>query len=397
VGPASPLLIILLVACCVALLVTLLRASRLAVQLGCGAITIALAMLSGMAMVNDYYGYYTSWSTLYGDLAGGPHVLGLAGHTSRDGSTAIAPIATGQVRRITLPGRSSGVDRAGLVYLPPQYGDPRYHNVRFPVVELLHGSPGAPSDWVARLQLAKVMNQLIGEHLIGPLVLVMPAINDGDKYEDCVNGRAQLDETYLAADVPADVTKQFRVTQDSAQWGIAGYSSGGYCAANLALRHRGSYGAVGVMDGYYRAADGPAGAALGHDRIAIEQNSPLTVAARLPPGIEPMPSFWITAGTAGPGDYREAKAFLAALHGVTRPSFVVEKGAGHNFYAWSAALPSMLAWMWQQLAPPDLRVAFPVIGPPTAVQVPPVLRPPRQSPVPTATSSAEPSGPAQDA
>jgi hypothetical protein len=171
---------------------TLLRTSRLAVQLACGVTAIALAMVSGMAMVNDYYGYYTSWSTLYGDFAGGPDVLTVNGPPMRDSSESIA---TGQVRRITLPGRRSGVARDGLVYLPPQYGDPRYQNVRFPVVELLHGSPGAPSDWVAHLQVTKIINELITKHLIGRLVLVMPAINAGHHYEDCVNGPAQLDES----------------------------------------------------------------------------------------------------------------------------------------------------------------------------------------------------------
>jgi S-formylglutathione hydrolase FrmB len=178
------------------------------------------------------------------------------------------------------------------------------------------------------------------------------------------------------------------VTPDPAQWGIAGYSSGGYCAANLALRHRGSYGAVGLMDGYYQAADGPAGVALGDNPTAMAENSPLTLAARLPWATEPMPSFWVTAGTANADDYREAKALLAALRGVTRPSFVVEKGALHNFYAWSAALPSLLAWMWQQLATPDLRVAFPIVGPPTAVQVPPVIQPRHPRREVTSTPSA---------
>jgi D-alanyl-D-alanine carboxypeptidase len=61
-------------------------------------------------------------------------------------------------------------------------------------------------------------------------------------------------------------------------------------------------------------------------------------------------------------------------------SFVVEQGAGHNYYAWPAALPSMLAGMWKQLAPPALRTSFPIAGAPISVQVPPLL-PPR----PTAT------------
>ena len=34
--------------------------------------------------------------------------------------------------------------------------------------------------------------------------------------------------------------------------------------------------------------------------------------------------------------------------------------AGDTANAWAAAIPVALNWLWQQLAPPDLRVLFPV-------------------------------------
>jgi hypothetical protein len=34
--------------------------------------------------------------------------------------------------------------------------------------------------------------------------------------------------------------------------------------------------------------------------------------------------------------------------------------AGDTANAWSTALPASLTWLWQQLAPPDLRVQFSV-------------------------------------
>ena len=62
--------------------------------------------------------------------------------------------------------------------------------------------------------------------------------------------------------------------------GVAGYSSGGYCAANLALRHRGSFGAAAVINGYFRAADGPPARAEQWP-AAGSANSPLYLAERL--------------------------------------------------------------------------------------------------------------------
>jgi S-formylglutathione hydrolase FrmB len=38
-------------------------------------------------------------------------------------------------------------------------------------------------------------------------------------------------------------------------WGIAGYSAGGFCAANLALGYPRGYGAAAVMSGYFTPVD----------------------------------------------------------------------------------------------------------------------------------------------
>jgi pimeloyl-ACP methyl ester carboxylesterase len=114
------------------------------------------------------------------------------------------------------------------------------------------------------------------------MVLVMPTINGtGHQFQDCVNGPAVNDETYLTKDVRTDVYARYRVSHDPYEWGLAGYSSGGYCAANLALRHPGSFGAAAVINGYFRAADGPAGAALNNSQPLEAANSPLYLAERL--------------------------------------------------------------------------------------------------------------------
>jgi hypothetical protein len=51
--------------------------------------------------------------------------------------------------------------------------------------------------------------------------------------------------------------------------------------------------------------------------------------------------------------------FTAAMNRVQQVPFV-KLNAGDTANVWSAALPAALTWLWQQLAPPDLRVQFPV-------------------------------------
>jgi pimeloyl-ACP methyl ester carboxylesterase len=358
-GPDSRLLIALLVAASAALLVAVVRFRLLPVRVLCGALSVTVAMTGGVAAVNYYYGYYKTWGELWADFHGGSGNLGVIS-TTRTTTTRATAVESGRIGWVSLPGKLSGYTRRGLLYLPPQYGQASYALARFPVVELFHGTPGSPVSWDTVLRVSQVANSLIAGHVIGPMVLVMPSINGpGREYQDCVNGPGVRDDTYLTQDVRADVLARYQVSHDPYEWGAAGYSSGGYCAANLALRHPGSFGAAAVIEGYFRAADGPAAAALNHSQPLETANSPLYLAERLKPGNGPVPAFWVAAGTHDTSDYRPATVFAAALDRRQQVPFV-ELAAADSANAWAAALPAALAWLWQQLAPPDLRVLFPV-------------------------------------
>jgi hypothetical protein len=353
-GPDSRLLTALLITGSATLLAGVIRLRLLPVRILCGALSIMVAMVGGVAAVNYYYGYYTSWGELWADFHGSTGDLGVI-------SAASSPaVQSGHLGWVDLPGRLSGYDRRGLVYLPPQYGQARYAKVQFPVVELFHGTPGSPLAWDTVLRIDQVANRLLAEREIGPMILVMPAINGhGHDYQDCVDGPGTNDDTYLTKDVRADVFARYRVSHDPYEWGMAGYSSGGFCSANLALRHRGSFGAAAIIEGYFRAADGPAAAALNHSQPLEAANSPLYLAERLATSSEPVPAFWVAAGTHDASDYRPAAVFAAAMDRIQQVPFI-KLGASDTANAWQAALPAALTWLWQQLAPPDLRVMFPL-------------------------------------
>lgn len=355
--PNSIALLVVLLAATAALLWVVARMRHIVVRVLAGLVATALAMTAGMGVVNDYFGYYETWSQLAADFSGN-----YASFTVHAGDRADRASSGGRLEKVTLPGRHSGISRPGLVYLPPQYFQAKYRHVRFPVVELIHGTPGSPTSWVVHLEIVRLADTLIARHLIGPMVLVMPTMSVGRHFEECVNAPGALDDTYITQDVRADVEARFRVSRIPAEWGIAGYSSGGYCAANLAMRHRGSFGAAGIMDGYFRPQDGPAAAAL-HDNVAAEAaNDPIRLAAALPAGASPLPAFWMSAGSGDAADLAGARAFAAALHGVERVPLFREPNAGHNFYAWAPALPHLFPWLWAELAPPSVRVRFPIAG-----------------------------------
>ena len=359
-GPTSSLIIIVLLGVAGALLYAVARARHWVTKAVAGVGVILVAMSGGIIVVNDYFGYYTSWSDAYQGTFGGPsNPTTLAIDTRHAG---VIQNESGKLFSIPLPGAKSHINRNGLMYLPPQYFLHRYRSVRFPVVELLHGTPGSPENWRYQMHIASTIDTALARRAIGPMVFVMPEISAPHPEQECLNYGNVRDGTYVSQDVPNDIRHRFRVSHDPAEWALAGYSSGGYCAANLALQHRRDFGAVASMDGYYWPSDGPAIHRLGANPAALSANDPLTEVQKLPDAAVPMPQFWISAGSGSSDDLHAARTFVAAIERLERVTFVVQPHAKHNFYAWRDQIPQALSWLWQAIAPPQLRVAFPTAG-----------------------------------
>ncbi len=359
-GPTSIALIVALIAAATGLLVALVRARFLVLRIAAGALAMVLAMTTGIAVVNDFYGYYRTWSDLAKDFGGQSNLSStFSNEAAVKGQTGVAH---GQVEKVTLAGKVSGISRSAYVYLPPQYRQSAYRAERFPVLELLHGSPGKPADWLLSLHLKAMLDQMIADHLMGPMVVVMPTVTPLRQYQECLDAGGVQDMTYVAQDVPMDIMNKYRVTRDTAQWGLAGYSSGGYCAANVALHYRSSFGAVASLDGYYQASDGPAAARLSHAADLMAQNSPVDEVSSVSSTPGPLPAFWLSAGTGDPDALRQQRLFAHALEPVVNPTLVYAKQQSHNFYNWQLEMPTALGWLWQELATPDQRANYPIAG-----------------------------------
>jgi enterochelin esterase-like enzyme len=336
-APTSVAVIAGLLLLAAALLVAVALVRQLLVKIVAGALALALSMVAGLAAVNDYYGYYRSWTDLAHDLRGqSPVVAVAAGRTSR----GPASLGTGRLTEVQFAGARSGISRRGYLYLPPQYRDPRYRSLRFPVIELLHGYPGNPGSWISALKVTDIVDRLISTRQMGPVVLVIPtAYQAGHGPQECLDSPSGQDDTYLSTDVPADVLSRYRVARDPAQWALMGLSSGGYCAVNLALRHRTRFGAAIALDGYFQPTDGPAAKVLGYDPRLELANDPVTQASRLQPGAGPVPAIWLSAGSNNADDLGQAHLLMAALSHVEGVPLLLEHRGGHNFYTWLKALP----------------------------------------------------------
>jgi Putative esterase len=366
--PDSGAVVIVLMAVFAGLICCVMRARHLAVRLAAAVLAFAPAGLSGVAAVNMYYGYYRTWSAVAADFSGGglgafPALPGLgAGPAARPGAVlgrTVSPrtaAARGITVRLQVPGALSRISRPALVFLPAQYFQPVYTGYRFPVIELMHGYPGQPQDWINVLQVTATLGGLTAAGRADPAVLVMPEVNGPRRgwSEQCLNqAGGPQDATYLARDLPAYVAARLRVVPPGPGWGIAGYSAGGFCAASLALGYPHRYGYAAVMSGYFTPADNinagrPVDPFGGSVRLR-QRNDPLRVVSGWRPGV-PMPRFWLSAGYDDREAYRAMRAFWRLARRPLPAVPVYLSGGGHTAVAWRAAVPRMLEWMTPLLA-----------------------------------------------
>ncbi len=139
-----------------------------------------------------------------------------------------------------------------------------------------------------------------------------------------------------------------------ASWATLGYSTGGFCAANLALRHADRYAAAASLSGYFTAAQDPGTARLyRHNTTALHHNSPTWLLAHV--HLTGPPLFAMASG----GDLyavHQQRALLRAAH-VGNPGFPLTgtllPSGGHNYGTWRRALPAALDWLGAYLPRPS--------------------------------------------
>ncbi len=367
--PQSTALFVLLVMIFGGLMWPTIFARHTAIRVLAACLAFMPAMLFGVLGVNKYYGYYQTWGAVTADLtnhgvSAAPQVPAItlaSGSRSGtlDGSRAHLRLAQqqGYTVRLMVTGPRSRITRAVYVYLPPQYFQPGYRAYRFPVIELLHGQPGKPEDWISVVGVTSTLRHLLAEKVARPAVLVMPDVNGGRAISlQCLNqvGGPQ-DLTYLAVDLPTQIARILRVQRPGPAWGVAGYSEGGFCAANMALHYPHRYGFAGVLSGYFKPLDnqlaGPGRlvSPFGGNLTLEEENTPLQEIATLPAGAL-IPRFWLGAGADDGQDVANAKVFWQEVRRYqAHVPLTLTAGCGHTMATWRAQVPSMLTWMTRGL------------------------------------------------
>jgi hypothetical protein len=317
----------------------------------------ATAISSVAVSVNRDYGFYPTWSSLWGTPTAPPVVvagarlgLGAVVGTRRRVLPLTGGSASdiGRYERITLKGTQSGISQTVMTWLPPQYHDRRYAKTRFPVVMVLGGAEVHIPTVVDRLNFATTASQEIRSGRVAPFVAVFPEINVAMPVEtECTDypGGPQA-FTWLNQDVRNWATSTLRVTQDGRRWSVMGWSTGGYCAALLHLRAPTRFGSAASIEGYYNPGPDPSTGNLGqllkqYPTLAHDSSPTWLIEHQPPPSVHLL----VVGSNTDSQSYPQALQFVRRAQNVPGVQPYIVQNLGHSLDAYKPVLAPILNWM----------------------------------------------------
>lgn len=231
------------------------------------------------------------------------------------------------------PGLS--MDRRLTIYTPPGY---EKSAEKYPVLYLLHGAGGDEEAWIALGRTAQIMDNLIAQGKVKPMIVVMP---NGNVIQDAAPGEGNegmykpafmipktMDGTYEAnfSDIIKFVESNYQVNADKANRAIAGLSMGGYHTMHISRFYPNTFDYMGL----FSAAIMPREDATSN--VYNDING--TLKAQMDNGYK---LYWIAIGKTD-FLYDANKEYRAKLDAMEMPYEYVESEGGHIWRNWRVYL-----------------------------------------------------------
>ena len=319
-------------------------------------IALAFCVLAAFTVINQNYEYYPTLNRLLGkDAANLTDLPAL--RTIRDQVRATHRLPDhGETVTVTIPPTESHFQTGpAFVYLPPAwFANPE---PELPVIELIAGIPGEPSDWT-RAGYADTTSTTFAEahHGVAP-ILVIPDNNGNSQDTECSNSSQGNAETYLVKDVPAYLQRNFNAAIGPHSMAVAGLSDGGTCAVMLSLRNPKVFSTFASYSGYssptYLNDDEQQTITTlyGGSTAVYEAHNPvhlLSGARYVGMG------GWFTAGQQDPQPLANTQQLARLARPTGMQVCLTTPPGGHDFQFWSDAFRDSLPWLsWRLgLTPP---------------------------------------------
>jgi S-formylglutathione hydrolase FrmB len=306
-----------------------------------------------LTLINQHYQYYPNVGSLLGKEAQ---------YEVDDAQLKQAQIDFRKTKKLpahgftiekNIPGLESKFNtRNAFIWVPPAWvASP---TPKLPVIELLAGYPGDPSDWTRAGFADETVEAFAATHNGRAPILVMPdtlGVNVSDT--ECVNSHLGQADTYLSVDVPNYIRRTFNAGTGEESFAVAGFSSGGTCALMISLRHPdvfrtfGNYaGLTSPTVGGYVNPPATISSLFGGSQAEYEQYDPLSL---LKNSFQGLAGWFEVGGSDGdPDKAQETLVPLARSAGILTCVAVVP-GAHHDFDFAARAFRDSLPWLAYRL------------------------------------------------
>ncbi len=305
---------------------------------------VAGVLVCGLFAANSYAGYLPSFMAVPA-LLGHPdavHVRGDGDLPSGRGSVVAAVTLSAPDLRV--PAQTT------YLYLPPGY---RTGRLRYSTLYLYGGWPGRSTDWLVAGRIVGVLDALISQRRMVPMIVVMPDTTLGGLHDteclDAVSGPRL--ETFLSERLVRYVDRHFRTLPERTGRAVGGMSSGGFCALNIGLHHTARYGAIAALEPYLSAGSGPESSALAGRHELIDRN---TVSTYLPTlrFAGPTPVFLDWPDRASADELADNRWLAAQLGARGQRVTTLSEQSWHTWHQAQLGAPAMLEFLSRNLAPP---------------------------------------------
>ncbi len=331
-------------------------------------IALVFSIIAAFTVVNQNYDYYPTLARLLGkngaNFADLPQLKAIRDEVRRTGKLP----SSGETIVVTIPATVSKFKTGqAYVYLPPAWF--KNPEPQLPLIELIAGVPGEPSDWT-RAGYADSSSTAFAalHHGVSP-ILVIPD-NNGNLTSDseCSNSAFGNAETYLVKDVPTYMQAQFNAAIGKHAMAVAGLSAGGTCATILALRNPQTFSTFASYSGYasptYQSDDAQQTITqlYGGSKANYEAHNPVNLLTNNRyAGV----AGWFTSGQQDP----QALAAMQQLVPLAKKAGMQVCSSSppgtHSFTFWAAAFRLSLPWLsWRLgLTPPPTDVRAECVPP----------------------------------
>ncbi|GAA2615816.1 alpha/beta hydrolase-fold protein [Actinomadura fulvescens] len=329
--------------------------ARLTLLLACQ-LAILLALLSA---VNSYFSFYVTWSDLLGTQKGTGKIRE---GQSPAGSAAGRPLARtvsrlnadvdlrvpakdGQLEEVKIQGPRTGLEVKAFAYLPPEYFRPEFAKRRFPVVVFLTGYPGDAKGLIVRQNLVRTAAEEMKAGRVQPTIYIITrstVVPPRDTECTDIPSGPQV-KTFFSQDVPESLKVTYRLSDKKEGWAVAGQSTGGYCAAKLALLHSDRFGAAATQAGYFTAIkDSSTRDLYGGSQAVRNDNDLIWRLQHLPP---PPVSILVASSRVGEINFPQAERFSSLARPPLRVDRLTLDEGGHNFTTFRRMMPETMRWL----------------------------------------------------